>query len=84
MSELELRPLFSFPRLIAGGLGDLSLGDVGEVAAKGFAPLAAVRGTGGGGGGGVIFFREFRRSSGVGTRLQVGWRTGRPSTEVDI
>lgn len=73
MSELELRPLFSFPRFIAGGLGDLNLGEVGEAADNGLD--LAVRGGGGGGGGGgvfgLIFLSEFRRCNVVGTDCEI-------------
>lgn len=82
LSKLELRPLFSFPRFIAGGLGDLNLGEVGETEDNGLDLVAARDGGSGGGGGGVLganFLRELRRSKVVvvGTRLQVGWRTAR-------
>jgi hypothetical protein len=65
-SALKFNPPLSFPRFTAGGLGDFN--DLGEI------------GGGGGGGGedvGATFFSELRRSR-LGTRLEVGWRTGLP------
>lgn len=56
----------SLPRLMAGGRGDLDLGDIGGVKEDAFGGDGS-----GGGGGGVSFFRELRRSR-LGTRLQVG------------
>ena len=83
LSELEVRVLLSFPLLIAGGRGDLSLGEDGEV---GFVlVVVVVRGGGGGGDGvlGAIFVKELRRSNDLGptSRLQVGCRTALAEVE---
>lgn len=67
-SALKFNPLVSFPRLIAGNLGDFDFGEIG-----GGAEVGGGVGGGGGGGGdiGDIFLSELRLSR-LGTRLQVG------------
>ena len=86
-SELEFNALGSLPRLIAAGRGEFEFVDKGGVnEAIALLPLRIVAldaggvdasGTEGGGDRGGIFFNELRRSR-LGTRLQVGCRTGRP------
>lgn len=72
-SELEFSPLLSLPLFIGGGLGDLDFGETGGVNEV----LIGSGGDGGKGDFGDTFLIEFLLSR-LGTRLQVGCRTGLP------